>query len=67
MKPYKILKFTILLLANLLLSTSLKSQDKEQEDKAQEKVEAAAKVLTEFKEMQENIPKKLLELRRELL
>lgn len=62
MKPYQILKFPILLFASLLLFTSLKSQDNEQEDKAQEKVEAAAKVLTYFKEMEENIPEKLLEI-----
>ena len=63
MKPYQILKFPILLLASLLLFTSLRSQDKEeQEDKAHEKVEAAAKVLTDFKEMEENIPEKLLEI-----
>lgn len=63
MKHYQILKFPILLLTGLLLFTSLKSQDKEQEsDKAHEKVEAAAKVLTDFKEMEENIPEKLLEI-----
>ncbi len=61
MKSYQILKFPILLLTSLLLLfTSLKSQDKEQEsDKAEEKVEAAAKVLTDFKGMEENIPELL--------
>ncbi len=63
MKPYQILKFPILLLTSLLLFTSLKSQDKEQEsDKAEEKVEAAAKVLTDFKGMEENIPEQLLKV-----
>ena len=64
MKPYQILKFPILLLASLLLFTSLKSQDKEEQesDKAQEKVEAAAKVLTDFKGMEENIPEQLLKI-----
>ncbi|MBA2562112.1 MAG: lipid-binding SYLF domain-containing protein, partial [Chitinophagaceae bacterium] len=64
MKSYQILKFPILLLTSLLLLfTSLKSQDKEQEsDKAEEKVEAAAKVLTDFKGMEENIPEQLLKV-----
>jgi lipid-binding SYLF domain-containing protein len=62
MKPYQIIKFPILLLTSLQLLTSLKAQEKQQEDKAQEKVEAATKVLTDFKNMEENIPEQLLKV-----
>ncbi len=51
-----------MLLTSLLLLTSLKAQEKQQEDKAQEKVEAATKVLTDFKNMEENIPEQLLKV-----
>jgi len=57
MKTLKNVRFLVLLLTFCFAVTALKSQDKETE-----KVQAAAKVLTEFTKMKENIPAKLLEV-----
>lgn len=57
MKTPTIKFFSLLLITLCLLSGIVKSQDK-----AHDKVEAAAKVLTDFTKMKENIPSQLLKI-----
>lgn len=59
MKPSKVFPFSICLMILSFSFTSAKSQDKQKE---QEKIEASTKVLQDFSQMKESIPKELMQV-----